>query len=70
MAADRKKPKGGKDAPETQSRISEEKRKRADRREESRRLDERRKYGFGEIIPERRMIARRDAAARRARKRR
>ena len=71
MAADRKKPKGGKDAPEAQPWISEEKRKRADRREESRRLDERRKYGFGEIIPERRMIARRDAAApRRTRKRR
>lgn len=37
----------------------EDKRTKPDRRATGRRLDERRKYGFGEIIPERRVSARR-----------
>ena len=69
MAADRHDPKGGKSAPGAQPWQSLEKRKRADRRETGRRIDERRKFGFGEIIPERRLKTRR-VAMRRVRKRR
>ena len=54
---------------------SEEKRKVSgrrgkDRRDAQQRLDERRKGGYGEIIPDRRLAARRAKAARRAAARR
>jgi len=69
MAAQRYDPDGGEDALAAQQWPSVEKRKRRERREAGRRLDERRKFGFGEIIPERRMGTRR-ATGRRTRKRR
>lgn len=69
MAAQRHDPDGGEDALAAQQSPSVEKRKRRDRRAAGRRIDERRKFGFGEIIPERRMGPRR-GDERRARKRR
>ena len=69
MVAQRYDPDGGEDVLAAQQWPSVEKRKRRERREAGRRLDERRKFGFGEIIPERRMRTRR-AAIRRTRKRR
>ena len=69
MVAQRYDPDGGEDVLGAQQWPSVEKRKLADRRATGRRIDERRKYGFGEIIPERRMVARR-SGKRRTRKRR
>ena len=69
MAAKQRAPKGDKSPPKAQRGPSVEKRKGGDRRVVGRRIDQRRKFGFGEIIPERRLRVRRDAA-RRTRKRR
>jgi hypothetical protein len=42
----------------------DEKRTQPDRRASGRRLDERRKYGYGEVIPERRVAPRREGSRR------